>query len=50
MATHSPFLVAMKDAVVYDLDSRPAQIRNWYDLQGIKLYLKFFEENRRYFE
>lgn len=50
MATHSPFLAAMKDAVVYDLDSRPAQIRNWYDLQGIKLYLKFFEENRRYFE
>ena len=50
MATHSPFLAAMKDAVVYDLDSRPVHVRNWYELHGIKLYQKFFEENRRFFE
>ena len=49
MATHSPFLAAMKEAVVYDLDSRPAIIRNWYELEGIKHYQKFFEENRHYF-
>lgn len=50
MATHSPFLTAMKDAIVYDLGLRPAQIRNWYELNGIRLYQKFFEENRRFFE
>ena len=50
MATHSPFLAAMKDAVVYDLDLRPAQIRNWYELNGIRLYQEFFEENRHFFE
>ena len=49
MATHSPFLAAMKEAVVYDLDSRPAIIRNWYELEGIKLFQKFFEANRYYF-
>lgn len=49
MATHSPFLAAMKEAVAYDLDSRPAIIRNWYELEGIKLYQKFFEKNRHYF-
>ena len=50
MATHSPFLASMKEAVVYDLDLRPAQIRNWYELNGIRLYQKFFEENKRFFE
>ena len=49
MATHSPFLAAMKEAVVYDLESRPAIIRNWYELEGIKLFQKFFEANRHYF-
>ena len=50
MAVHSPFLAAIKEAGVYDLDSRPAQIRNWYELNGIRLYQKFFEDNRRFFE
>lgn len=50
MAVHSPFLAAMKEAGVYDLDLRPAQIKNWYKLNGIRLYQKFFEENRRFFE
>ena len=49
MATQSPFLAAMKEAVVYDLVSRPAIIRNWYELEGIKHYQKFFEESRHYF-
>ena len=50
MAVHSPFLAAIKEAGVYYLDSRPAQIRNWYELNGIRLYQKFFEDNRRFFE
>lgn len=32
IATHSPFLLAMEGARIIDLDSRPAEIRNWWEL------------------
>ena len=49
IATHSPFLLAMKDAVIYDLDSSPVTIKNWWELENTKLYFDFFEQHRNLF-
>lgn len=49
MSTHSPVLLSMKDAVIYDLDSDPASIRNWTELENVRRYFEFFEEHRNEF-
>lgn len=45
MATHSPFLLAMQGAKVYDLDACPAQVRPWWELENVRVYYEFFKEN-----
>lgn len=50
IATHSPFLLAMKDALIYDLDERPAVVKPWTDLKNIRTLYKFFEGHRKAFE
>lgn len=49
IATHSPFLLAMKGARVYDLDACPAAVRNWWELENTKLYFEFFDAHRELF-
>ncbi|MHB1484170.1 MAG: AAA family ATPase [Saccharofermentanales bacterium] len=49
IATHSPFILSVDDAEIYDLDSIPATVRNWYDLENVKIYFDFFKENEELF-
>lgn len=49
IATHSPFLLAMRGARVYDLDAFPAAVRNWWELENTRLYFEFFEAHREFF-
>ena len=51
IATHSPFLLAMHEdfTKIYDLDSRPVETRNWWELENTRTYFQFFEENRELF-
>ena len=46
IATHSPFLLAMEGARIYDLDSNPVETRNWWELENVRIYWDFFESNR----
>ena len=50
IATHSPFLLALDGARIYDLDSTPTEIKPWWELENVKIYFDFFEKNRRLFE
>lgn len=50
IATHSPFLLSIPDAKIYDLDSIPVIAKNWYELENIKIYYNFFKENKSKFE
>lgn len=50
IATHSPFLLALEGARIYDLDSFPVATKNWWELENTKLYFDFFEKHRRLFE
>ena len=49
MSTHSPVLLSMKDAVIYDLDSDPVSVRRWTELENVRRYFDFFEEHRNEF-
>ena len=45
-STHSPLLLSMEDAVIYDLDATPVTVRRWTELENVRLYFDFFERHR----
>ena len=49
IATHSPFLLAIEGARIYDLDYEPVVTRNWWDLDNVRTYYEFFRENEKLF-
>lgn len=49
IATHSPFLLALRDAKLYDLDSCQVCCNNWQDLPNIRIYYDFFQKHREKF-
>lgn len=46
ISTHSPFLLALKGAKIYDLDASPVVPRKWTELETVRLYRDFFEAHR----
>ena len=50
IATHSPFLLALEGARIYDLDSCPVEIKVWWQLENTKIYFDFFNKHRHLFE
>lgn len=45
IATHSPFLLAMRGAKIYDLDAQPVCTRRWTELEAVRAYHDFFMKN-----
>lgn len=43
IATHSPFMLAMDNAKIYDLDEDPVDIKKWVDLENVREYYNFFQ-------
>lgn len=50
ISTHSPFLLDLMDAKIYDLDCEPVCVKRWNELENVKTYYKFFEERKSLFE
>jgi predicted ATPase len=50
ISTHSPFLLSMKGARVYDLDAVPVTEKRWTELENVRIYYEFFEKYRNEFE
>lgn len=50
IATHSPFILSLPDAKIYDLDDIPVKTKKWYELENMKIYNDFFKRNSKYFE
>lgn len=50
IATHSPFLLALDGARIYDLDADPVDTKKWWELENTKLYASFFREHQDLFE
>jgi len=45
ISTHSPFLLALPGARVYDMDSTPPTVRRWTQLENVRQYYSFFREH-----
>ncbi len=50
IATHSPFLLFMKGAKIYDLDEDWVDIKKWTQLENVRAYFDFFMEHKRELE
>lgn len=50
IATHSPFLLALEGAKIYDLDSLNGDVKAWNELDNIRLYYEFFKEHEQEFD
>ncbi len=50
ISTHSPFLLAMRDAKIYDLDTHPVGQREWTELENVRIYHDFFKKHEKKFE
>lgn len=49
ISTHSPFLLSLKGARIYDIDSNPVKVRKWTELDCVRVYKDFFTENEHKF-
>lgn len=43
ISTHSPFLLAMGGAKIYDLDGKPVDVKRWTELDNVRTYYEFFK-------
>ena len=46
IATHSPFLLSMEGAKIYNLDADPVSVQPWYELEQMKTTYSFFEQHK----
>lgn len=45
ISTHSPFLLAIKGAKIYDLDESPVSVKPWTSLENVRTYYDFFKSH-----
>ena len=43
ISTHSPFLLAMRGAKIYNLDENPVDVKRWTELENVRIYYDFFK-------
>jgi predicted ATPase len=49
ISTHSPFLLSMRGAKIYNLDENPVSIERWTDLENVRTYYDFFKAHEKEF-
>ena len=50
IATHSPFMLGTLQAKIYDLDTECMEEAQWYELENVRFFYEFFEQNRELFQ
>lgn len=49
ISTHSPFLLSMREAKIYNLDEYPVRVRHWTELENVRTYYEFFKRHENEF-
>ena len=49
IATHSPFILSMRGAKIYDLDEEVVDVKRWTELENVRAYYDFFKKHEREF-
>ena len=50
IATHSPFILSLPGAKIYDIDNVPVDIKKWWELENTRTYFDFFMDNAHLFK
>jgi predicted ATPase len=50
IASHSPFMLSMEGARIYDLDSHPSCVKEWFQLENMKAYYQLFKRYEKRFD
>ena len=50
IATHSPFLLSMKGAKIYDMDEEIVDVKRWSELANVRVYYEFFKKHEKEFD
>ncbi len=50
ISTHSPFVLSIRNAKIYDLDADPVDVKRWTELENVRRYYEFFKTHEREFE
>lgn len=45
IATHSPFILSMRGAKIYDFDSETVDVKRWTELESVRVYYDFFKKH-----
>ena len=49
IATHSPFLLSMRGAKIYDMDEEVVDVKRWTQLENVRAYYEFFKRHDKEF-
>ena len=49
IATHSPFLLSMRGAKIYDMDEEVVDVKRWTELENVRAYYDFFRRHESEF-
>ena len=49
ISTHSPFVLSMENAKIYNLDHNPVDICKWWELDNMKHYFNLFNNAKEHF-
>lgn len=49
IATHSPFLLSMRGAKIYDMDEEIVDVKKWTELKNVRAYYEFFKKHENDF-
>ena len=49
IATHSPFMLGILEAKIYNLDTKHYQVQKWTELDNVRYFYDFFETRKTEF-
>ncbi len=49
IASHSPFILSIPGARIYNLDSEPIKVQAWHELENMRCYFDLFNHHRTHF-
>lgn len=50
IATHSPFMLGILEAKIYNLDTKNYEVQKWTQLENVKYFYEFFKKREKEFE
>lgn len=50
ISTHSPFLLSMRNAKIYDMDEEVVDVKRWTELENVRVYYEFFKKHEQEFK